>query len=124
MNPELETRYIKLRKEDGILFGSFSKNIRIDIDIAKECVQTRINFSQGINYPCLIDMREVRSATKEAREYLADEGSKLIKAGALLIGSAVTRAIGNIFLTINKPPVPTKLFTDENEAKLWLKKYL
>ena len=124
MKSEVETNYIKLGREEGILCGAFVKNIHIDLEKAKECVQTRVDFSQGISYPCLFDMREVRSITKEAREYLADEGSKFVKAGALLIGSAVTRALGNIFLTINRPPVPTKLFTDEKEAKEWLKQYL
>jgi hypothetical protein len=39
---------------------------------------------------------------------------------AILIDSSVSRVVGNFFLGINKPAVPTKLFTNEKEAVKWL----
>ena len=51
---------------------------------------------------------------------MAKEGAECITASALLVESALSRMIGNIFLTINKPDVPVKLFTNEQEAKKWL----
>jgi hypothetical protein len=32
--------------------------------------------------------------------------------------------MGNIFPSINKPLIPTRLFTNEKEAKEWLKQHL
>ena len=122
--PEVQTPYIRIWMEENILHCAFADNLNLDLDIAKHCVAQRISFSQGIQQLCLIDMRTIRSTTKEAREYMAKEGAQLVKAGALLIGSALTRTIGNIFLTINKPPVPSKLFTNEKDAKEWLMQYL
>lgn len=124
MLPEIETPYIKLWMEDGILFGKYAENLFIDLEIAKQVVHERIKFSKGISYPVIIDMKGVRSANKQAREYLATEGAKYVTAGALVVDSAVTRTLGNIFLTVNKPPLPTKLFTNEAEAKEWIKQYL
>ncbi len=124
MQIEVETVHIKFWKEKGILCCKYAEDTHIDLEIAKHCVQERINFSDQASYPCFVDMRNVKSASKQAREYLAGEGAKYVKAGALLIGSALTKTIGNIFLSVNKPPVPTKLFTDETEAKEWLKQYL
>lgn len=43
---------------------------------------------------------------------------------ALLIGSPVSRMIGNFFLGINRLRVPVRLFSDEAEALEWLKRYL
>ena len=120
----IQTLYITLWKEDEILYVKWADGINITLDIAKQAVEARIKFSEGISYPCLIDIRGIKSASKEAREYLAKEGTQLIKAGALLTGSILTRVLANFFLAINKPPVHTKLFTDEAEAKEWLKQYL
>ena len=120
----VETPYMKIWIEENILHCKYAEDSHINILIARHCVQARLSFSQGISYSCFVDMRGVKSATKEAGEYLANEGAKLITAGALLIHSPLTRALGNIFLLINKPNVPGKLFTDEREAIIWLKQYL
>ena len=124
MNSNIETPYVKIWKAENMLFCVFANKLDMDIEIAKHCVQARIKFSEGVSYPCLIDMKGMRSVTKAAREYMAKEGAMHMKAGALLIGSTLTKTIGNIFLMINKPEVPAKLFTDEKEAKEWLKQYI
>lgn len=120
----LETPYMKLWKRDEILFCTYSDKLEIDLEIAVHCVKTRIEFSEGKSYPVLIRLQGIRSVNKEARDYFSDEGSKLITAGALLISSPLTKILGNIFMHINKPDVPTKLFTNETEAKEWLKKFI
>ena len=103
MNSNVETPYVKIWKEEDMLYCLFAHKSDINLEIAKHCVQARIIFSEGVNYPCLIDMKGVRSATKVAREYMTAEGAMCMKAGALLIGSVLTRIIGNIFLSISKP---------------------
>lgn len=39
----------------------------------------------------------------------------------LLQSPALTRAIDNFFMGLNKPLFPTRLFTSEEEALTWLK---
>lgn len=114
---------MELWEEDGILHCTFTGKLHMDLTVAKSCVEDRILFSKGISYPVLIDMRNLRSVTKEAREYMAGKGAELITAGALLINSSLTRILGNIFLQINKPPRPSRLFSDKEEAKAWLKQF-
>ena len=120
---EIETPYIKLKIENGIIIGRFADDLEMDLDIAKHCVEKRIELCGGIPFALLADMRGIRSISKEAREYLAVQGAHLVKAGALLTGSWLTRTLANIFLSINRPAVPTKMFTDEAHAIEWLKKY-
>ena len=110
--------------EGYILRGEFAEKLEIDVEIARQCVSERIKFSEGKSHLCLFNMKGIKSVTKEARDSLGKEGVELIKAGALLINSPLTKMLGNIFLTLNKPKVPTKLFTDEEEAKEWLRQYL
>ncbi len=45
------------------------------------------------------------------------------KKALLLIGSPVSRVIGNFFMGLNKPIYPTKLFTDPQKAIRWLQTF-
>lgn len=116
----VDTAYLRMRKEGNILHCVFKECPNVTLEIAQDCVQQRIAFSAGISYPCLIDMRELKSVTPEARAYMGVEGAKYITTGALLIGSPFTKMIANLFLMVNKPPVPTRMFTDERAAREWL----
>jgi len=110
--------------ENGILYGQFSPNVIIDLEIAKITIEARLNICEGKDYLFLCDMSHVKSVTKEAREYLStDVGIKGITAGALIIDSTVSRVIGNFFLSINKPKVPAKLFTNKEDAIRWLQQF-
>lgn len=120
----LQTPYMTLWNEQNILFCTYADNLAIDLDIATHCVNSRLRFSKGVSYPLLVSLKGVRSVNKEARDYLAEDGSRLITAGALLINSPLTKILGNIFLRINNPSSPARLFTDEAEAITWLKKYV
>jgi hypothetical protein len=115
--------YMEIIKEDGILFCRFFDNIEMDEKIAELCVKERLAFSKGVSYPAIIDMKGLKSVNKKAREYMQKEGSALLKAGALLIGSPVSRVLGNIFLSLNTPEIPTRLFTDKEDALNWIKHF-
>ena len=80
-------------------------------------------FLKSKRYHLLVDMKGLKSSTGAARKYLATTGATLVTAGALLTGSVLNKTIGNLFLKIDMPPVPTKLFTNEEKAKLWLRQF-
>jgi hypothetical protein len=69
-------------------------------------------------------MRGMHTSTKEAGDYFANEGTNLVKAVALIIGTPLTNMMGNIFFKICKQKVPLKLFPNEKKAIDWLKLYL
>jgi len=69
------------------------------------------NFAKGKKTPVFTDIRGVKSITREARLFVSSEDSvKVCSAASILIGSPVSKVIGNLFLGLNKPPYPTKLF--------------
>ena len=109
--------------EDGVCYivvltDSFT------LEMAKECVRERMRISGGKSYPMLSDSRNVVDFEKEAREYLALNDHVLnLNAGAILIKNQLQKILGNFFLFINKPPVPTRLFTDSEEALVWLDQF-
>ncbi len=75
----------------------------------------------GRPVPVLVDMRDVRSQSREARQYFGGpEAEKATSAVALLIGSPVSKVLANFFLRVSSQRIPTQLFTSEAEAIAWL----
>lgn len=109
--------------QEGILYVIFKEGLEIDLNVAKEIVDARMKFTGGMHYPVIADAREVRSITREGREYFARNGNDLVKAGALVVDSPLTRVMGNVFIYFNRPEVPSRLFTSCEDAREWLRKY-
>jgi hypothetical protein len=69
-------------------------------------------------------MSRVKSIAREARDYDAREAARVAPAVALIVGSPLSRMIGNFFLGLNRTAVPIRLFTSEPAARSWLRRYL
>jgi hypothetical protein len=121
--PYSENDFAEFWIEDNILFFIYKKNSRIDIAAAQRIVEDRIKLQQGVAYSVFCDAREVKDSDKAGRDYLANEGSHLVKVVAVITGSPITKMMSNFYLAINKPLIPTKLFTDKSEAIAYLKSF-
>ena len=111
--------------EDGILCGQFAPLLDLDLETVRTVIKDRKNFAGKNNYTLLVEISNVKSISSEARDYLASaEGTAHILAAAIITNSSFTRMISNLFLSYNKPLVPTKLFSNREEAKKWLQKYM
>ena len=81
--------------------------------------------SGGLKRPVITDIRAIKSADRGSRAVSAGpDATRMIIALAIFADSPASRVIGNIFLTVNKPIFPTRIFTDEGEALAWLEDYL
>ena len=106
--------------EDGIVI-TIGKSESQDTDIARENMLYTKKVTGGKPRPLLVDITKVRSMSKGAREeYVKQQEELIITAVALLTRSGVGKMIGNIFISLNKPNVPVKLFTDPGKAYEWL----
>jgi hypothetical protein len=111
--------------EYGLIQCKAFKYSEHTLEDAKENINAVKLLAQGRKVPVMVDITEVKGANREAREYLSSpEAGKIQSACALLVGSALSRLVGNFFLGLNKTPFPTKLFTDEAKAIEWLKTFL
>lgn len=72
----------------------------------------------------LIDLRDMLFIDSKTREYAAAQYRPHVAGMAMLVGSKVSSYFANIFLNFSKPKVPTRLFTNEDEAIKWLKEQL
>ena len=121
----LETEDVEMWLENGILVVIFKSHItKADIRFSKQYVKDRFKVLNGVTRPIMVDINELRSTDKESRDYLAgEEASKFLCAGAIVVKSAIAKLLGSLFLSINKPPFPTRLFTNREKAMKWLEKY-
>jgi len=67
----------------------------------------------------LVDLREVESIDRPAREFFMDQNAGY-HAVALVVGSPSTKMLANFFMGLKRGPIPVRMFTDEADAVAWL----
>ena len=118
-----EGEYIIMENKGWYIEGWYTENLKkVDINAAKAVVRERLFFQNDKNYPHLMHINVIDS-TREAREFMKKEGIEGITAGAFVIESIFTKSIINFFLSVSKPQVPTKMFTDRDSAYKWLHQF-
>ena len=125
MLTKLDTPYVYFEVKNSILFATYKKGLRIDLQIAKKIVEQRLEFMQGREMPVIVFDDGVISISKEARDFLGStEGNRNLKAGAIMKSTPVAKAISSFFLTVTKPSIPARAFTDVDAALDWLSKFI
>ena len=126
-NPMIETRTIKVwLDEEGILRIVTKPGItQQTLSDAVENMDAVEKARLGKKRPVFVDIREAMSTDSEGRKYYTrPELVDLFSAGAFVVGSPISRVIGGLYLGLNRPPFPIRLFTSESEALDWLRNLL
>lgn len=91
---------------------------------AKENSQAGLKLSDKKCLPTIIDIREIKFISRDARIYYAGvENSIVVSACAMLIDNSLSKVIGNFFIGLNKTGFSFKLFMSEEKSMKWLKKF-
>jgi hypothetical protein len=119
---ESSTRICSFRLEpDGYVRATMHDGVTFELADAMEAVAVTWQVAGERPRGVLVDMRGLRSQSREAREYfVSDEAARRMTAVALLVGSPVSRIVGSFFLRMGTHRVPTRLFSDETAAERWL----
>ena len=108
--------------EHGICRFEAKSGERLELSDAKEALEAVLRLSDGSLPTILVDLRLMQAISKEAREYFSHEdNTRKIAALAFLVDSPLSRLLANFYIGLNSPGVPTKMFTEEEEAIQWLK---
>src|ERR1700745_3017294 len=102
---------------EGIIHVQIKSKDEIDLDRAKEIIQSIGELSEGEKRPVLVSSHYFSAPNAEAREFLAKKDSNpYASAAAYIVSSLPERIVMNAFLKFNKPARPTKMFTNMNNA--------
>jgi len=85
---------------------------------AQEALQACASLANGRPIPVLVDLRVTHSVSREARRAFAN--SPVPSCMALYVASSLSRVLANFFVGVSSPSVPTKMFTDLDDARRWL----
>lgn len=106
--------------KDEIIHCTFKKKSIVTLKEAQAMVSSRLEFQKGKSHKAIQFISDYQVVTKEAKQFLAKEGFKGIEKVALIIDTKLKVILGNMWIQINKPIGPTRLFTDTDEAMKWL----
>lgn len=108
-------------RSDNIIESTVLPNSRVSLQDARDQIKSLILLTDGEMLPLLIDLNQILSITKEARNYFAsDDRPPAGSPVALLINSHIGRIIGNLYMNLNRPKKKTRLFTEKTAALKWL----
>lgn len=121
---ELDKLTIKLIASN-ILLITLVEGVTIEKEDVIEVKKHNLKLTKGNDYVIVFDSGHYTSISKDARELMSStEIEKNRKASAFVIHSLSQKLLGNFYLKVNKPNVPTKLFSDKEKALNWVKEIL
>jgi hypothetical protein len=121
----IETRAFRTYLKDHVCITVVKPDMIVDIEDARENTRIVRELSDNNVLPILVDLRHINHITKEARDHFSmKERVPAVNAIAMVVKSPVSRIIGNFFLGLNKPVVPTQMFGTESKAMLWLDQFI
>jgi hypothetical protein len=119
--PETKTARIALNAQ-GLVIVRINNGAHQTLDDARENLTLAVSETQGKRRPLLIDIRRAKPLDADARHHYS--GQTLVErfsALALIVeASPFGRMMGNVYLRVARPGIPTQLFSDETRAAAWL----
>ncbi len=119
-----ENEFAEIWFENGIVHILYKPGCVLNIANIKQLVEDRIKVSNGQTSPILIDLRNLVSSDNATRSYLATpEAEKYLCAGAMIINNELQKLLMNLYLKIDKPRLPARVFTNKEKALEWLEQF-
>lgn len=110
-------------RPDGIVHVVWAPRIAVLLEDATAALEAMSQLTGGRRSPLLVDMRDTGPEDRATRAEWTRR-SDLQSATALIVGTPLSRIVGNLFINMSRPPAPTRLFDDEAAAVAWLKAFV
>jgi len=118
-----DTATAQITLDDGLLLVRIRDGAHQRPSDARENLSVALSATQGVRRPMLIDITKCQPLDADTRHVYS--GQPLIEgftALALLIeASPLGKMMGNVYLRVARPGIPTQLFTSEASAIDWLR---
>jgi hypothetical protein len=109
--------------DDGLLI-SLSKNPRRTVANITGNIALVRSITNNKKVPLLIYLSKTPLPDKETRKFVNEQLPHLYSAMAMVSKPGLAKFIMNFLFSVKPPPIPMKSFSDDKEAKEWLKQYL
>ncbi|SFS83958.1 hypothetical protein SAMN04487906_1839 [Zhouia amylolytica] len=109
--------------QDEILFFNYKPGVAIHLPEAIRIVSDRLKLQQGEAYPILCNIQGVKEVSKQARRYLATEGTLLTKAVAFISHTPLAHILSQLYVKGNMPSIPTCVVQTKEEGIKFLKEF-
>ena len=110
---------------DGIVRIIHNPHAEVTLKDAEETMAAYLGIRQGKRRPLLVDTRTMKVLDRGARVFYAGEmAASVATAVAIVVGTPVSRVLGNFYLGLSNPRLPSRLFVSDEEALAWLNGYL
>jgi hypothetical protein len=93
------------------------ENIRANVALVKQITNNK-------PVPLLIYLANSPVPDKETRKFSAEMLPEIYSAMAMVSKPGLAKLIMNILFKFKPPPIPMKSFSDDKEAKQWLKQFV
>jgi hypothetical protein len=93
------------------------------LEDATATLEAMAQFTNGRRRPLMVDMRDTGPQDRRTRAEWSSR-SDLQSAVALIVGTPLSRMMGNLLLRVNKSPFPIRLYDNEAAAVAWLQKFV
>lgn len=112
-------------REDGIMHIHIKETQTFEMEDSEKVFKLREKMAGGRKAPMIYTCTQFVIPSKEVREFVAsEERSGLVLADAFVVNSLPQKLMANIFIKINKPVRPTKVFNNFEAACEWAKTFI
>ncbi len=116
-----QDKWFDLTIKDNILYCKYLQPT-VDEKMIDYATKKRLEMVGDNTLPVLSDIRAVKNFTREARQRLSQpDGAINCGKVAVVLNSSIQKVFFNFFNAVFSAPVPTKLFTNFEEAENWIK---
>lgn len=110
-------------RPDGIVQVVWTPRTTALLEDAIATLDAMVKLTGGRRSPLLVDMRDTGPQDRRTRaEWTSRTG--LQSAVALIVGTPLSRMLGNLLLLVDRPQFPVRLFDNEESALAWLKDFV
>jgi hypothetical protein len=119
--PETDTALINLNA-DGVVIVKIRDDASQTLADAQANLAMAVSETAGRRRPLLVDIRTARPLDADARHHYSGQtlADGFLALALLVDNSPLGRMIGNVYLRVARPGIPTRLFSDPSEALEWL----
>ncbi len=110
-------------RPDGIAVVVWVPGVTAHLEDAVACLDATERVTGGRRSPLLVNIMNTGAQDRKTRAEWTRRND-LLSAVALVVGTPLSRVVGNLFLIANRQPLPVRLFDNEESALTWLKDFV